>query len=329
MSLSVSKQSQKALNQLREEHDRLRTKVEQPIQFPEPSFRLDVASRASDLTRMFKHIHQSCLLHVCNFLVGNEVKLTYLIAGYTTMVEAENPFGVYSSARNLLELNAVLYEVSRRLIECKEGNESDWRSRGEKFFGLIMRARFATSDPEKAELLLNERVSKKHLKPFNIMNCIKNLAAEADFTDVWGQYASLCDFVHHNLSSQTTSNVGSVTSDVARSSGGGAIFMPTAGPVTQYQYPVQKKAGMAIDETAVCALRNTQGVIRRLNRLPRTPYSVSEIQDMTGTPLGVTYHGQISQAGLVQPSSSTTKRIGRNDPCPCGSGKKYKRCCGG
>jgi preprotein translocase subunit SecA len=21
-------------------------------------------------------------------------------------------------------------------------------------------------------------------------------------------------------------------------------------------------------------------------------------------------------------------RVGRNDPCPCGSGKKYKRCCG-
>ncbi|MCP4388788.1 MAG: zinc chelation protein SecC, partial [Gammaproteobacteria bacterium] len=20
-------------------------------------------------------------------------------------------------------------------------------------------------------------------------------------------------------------------------------------------------------------------------------------------------------------------KIGRNDPCPCGSGKKYKRCC--
>jgi len=23
-----------------------------------------------------------------------------------------------------------------------------------------------------------------------------------------------------------------------------------------------------------------------------------------------------------------TATIGRNDPCPCGSGKKYKRCCG-
>jgi SEC-C motif-containing protein len=22
-------------------------------------------------------------------------------------------------------------------------------------------------------------------------------------------------------------------------------------------------------------------------------------------------------------------KVGRNDPCPCGSGKKFKRCCGG
>ncbi|NMB30839.1 MAG: hypothetical protein GX988_05310, partial [Clostridiales bacterium] len=24
----------------------------------------------------------------------------------------------------------------------------------------------------------------------------------------------------------------------------------------------------------------------------------------------------------------TKKKVGRNEPCPCGSGKKYKRCCG-
>lgn len=23
------------------------------------------------------------------------------------------------------------------------------------------------------------------------------------------------------------------------------------------------------------------------------------------------------------------KRVGRNEPCPCGSGKKHKKCCGG
>jgi preprotein translocase subunit SecA len=24
----------------------------------------------------------------------------------------------------------------------------------------------------------------------------------------------------------------------------------------------------------------------------------------------------------------TGPKVGRNDPCPCGSGKKYKQCCG-
>ncbi len=28
-----------------------------------------------------------------------------------------------------------------------------------------------------------------------------------------------------------------------------------------------------------------------------------------------------------KPLPSPTKKIGRNDPCPCGSGKKYKKCC--
>ncbi len=34
---------------------------------------------------------------------------------------------------------------------------------------------------------------------------------------------------------------------------------------------------------------------------------------------------------LTQRKSGTIvkeKKIGRNDPCPCGSGKKYKQCCG-
>ncbi|HHT70264.1 MAG TPA: hypothetical protein GX016_01630, partial [Firmicutes bacterium] len=30
-----------------------------------------------------------------------------------------------------------------------------------------------------------------------------------------------------------------------------------------------------------------------------------------------------------QPYRRQGKKIERNDPCPCGSGKKYKKCCGG
>lgn len=29
-----------------------------------------------------------------------------------------------------------------------------------------------------------------------------------------------------------------------------------------------------------------------------------------------------------QPMTREEDKIGRNDPCPCGSGKKYKKCCG-
>lgn len=31
---------------------------------------------------------------------------------------------------------------------------------------------------------------------------------------------------------------------------------------------------------------------------------------------------------LAQPVQAQAEHIGRNDPCPCGSGKKYKKCCG-
>ncbi len=38
----------------------------------------------------------------------------------------------------------------------------------------------------------------------------------------------------------------------------------------------------------------------------------------------VNRYGQPVQAPLVH----ETPKVGRNDPCPCGSGKKYKKCCG-
>ncbi|MCG3126221.1 MAG: hypothetical protein CHACPFDD_01051 [Phycisphaerae bacterium] len=32
-------------------------------------------------------------------------------------------------------------------------------------------------------------------------------------------------------------------------------------------------------------------------------------------------------SGKAKPIERPGSRIGRNDPCPCGSGKKYKKCC--
>ncbi len=36
----------------------------------------------------------------------------------------------------------------------------------------------------------------------------------------------------------------------------------------------------------------------------------------------------VKQIKISENKNSGKKKIGRNDPCPCGSGKKYKKCCG-
>jgi preprotein translocase subunit SecA len=38
-----------------------------------------------------------------------------------------------------------------------------------------------------------------------------------------------------------------------------------------------------------------------------------------------TSHGEET---AKKPKKRSSEKVGRNDPCPCGSGKKYKKCCG-
>jgi len=40
-------------------------------------------------------------------------------------------------------------------------------------------------------------------------------------------------------------------------------------------------------------------------------------------------HRQVSPGAHRTEPRRNAPKVGRNDPCPCGSGKKYKRCCGG
>lgn len=45
---------------------------------------------------------------------------------------------------------------------------------------------------------------------------------------------------------------------------------------------------------------------------PDKPEDISDLENMLNPPKPVT----------------SEKKVGRNDPCPCGSGKKFKKCCG-
>lgn len=37
---------------------------------------------------------------------------------------------------------------------------------------------------------------------------------------------------------------------------------------------------------------------------------------------------QLAKVNKGTPLVRISKKVGRNEPCVCGSGKKYKRCCG-
>jgi preprotein translocase subunit SecA len=56
------------------------------------------------------------------------------------------------------------------------------------------------------------------------------------------------------------------------------------------------------------------------------PQSFQQMQKEQNQEL--TFSAGDSQPTKKQPKRRSSKKVGRNDPCPCGSGKKYKKCCG-
>lgn len=64
--------------------------------------------------------------------------------------------------------------------------------------------------------------------------------------------------------------------------------------------------------------------IKMLMRVrPQEKMQRKEVAKITGTS-----GGDLGGTGKPQPKVNKEKKVGRNDPCPCGSGKKYKKCCG-
>ena len=88
-------------------------------------------------------------------------------------------------------------------------------------------------------------------------------------------------------------------------------------PVTEY-----KEQGFEMFEATVSAIR--EETVRRLFLLQRRPnQEVKRVKVAKET-------GAVGSADSVvkkQPVRKAATKVGPNDPCPCGSGKKYKKCC--
>ena len=86
-------------------------------------------------------------------------------------------------------------------------------------------------------------------------------------------------------------------------------------PVVAYQ-----KEGFDMFDEMIAAIQ--QGTVQMLFRVT-VKSKVERVQTMQ--PQTATHGGQ---GGEKPAQRHVEKKVGRNDPCPCGSGKKYKNCCG-
>jgi preprotein translocase subunit SecA len=57
-------------------------------------------------------------------------------------------------------------------------------------------------------------------------------------------------------------------------------------------------------------------------------FSVHKQTEVKNEESKIKVNAQMAPDDVQKPAVSSNARVGRNDPCPCGSGKKYKKCCG-
>ena len=86
-------------------------------------------------------------------------------------------------------------------------------------------------------------------------------------------------------------------------------------PVAMYRIEAADLFDKMISDIRSATVRQVLTVAPRVQNTERV--AVVKASDM-----------QTSADGSVVRKPATSKKVGRNDPCPCGSGKKYKKCCG-
>ena len=82
-----------------------------------------------------------------------------------------------------------------------------------------------------------------------------------------------------------------------------------------------------IDQTTIRSLFNLQVVTEQAPEvLQQRRAARRSALSFTGPNQGAAAAGE--EAGKVKTVTRDQPKVGRNEPCPCGSGKKYKKCCG-
>ena len=91
-------------------------------------------------------------------------------------------------------------------------------------------------------------------------------------------------------------------------------------PVTEYRIVGGDMFDAMVEEIREKTVRTILSVV------PRVAEPIKRVQ--VANPLTAGFEGGEKKAPRVTIRKPAAEKVGRNDPCPCGSGKKYKNCCG-
>ncbi len=91
-------------------------------------------------------------------------------------------------------------------------------------------------------------------------------------------------------------------------------------PVTEYRIVGGDMFDAMVEEIREKTVRTILSVV------PRVAKPIKRVQ--VANPLTAGFEGGEKKAARVTIRKPAAEKVGRNDPCPCGSGKKYKNCCG-
>ncbi len=95
---------------------------------------------------------------------------------------------------------------------------------------------------------------------------------------------------------------------------------------------VDWRKGVEAERRRIAAsLRSAAPMLRRLQELMKTTEKSRSIDKDESEEMGwlnPSYDPDRPSDEPTRPIRNESAKIGRNDPCPCGSGKKYKKCCG-
>jgi len=94
--------------------------------------------------------------------------------------------------------------------------------------------------------------------------------------------------------------------------------------------PLQEYQKEAFEMFGEMVHRIQEDVAQKLYTVEIARESVVEEMDVRRRPqrMVLSHGGNGGEAARAAPVRRQSSKVGRNDPCPCGSGKKYKRCCG-